>query len=84
MVNRLCSDVYTVDDALPFQLNICLASLVNLMGALLITAIALPFLLPLIVALLAIYYFIQARVFYSLCIGFVAFAFLALLSLCEL
>ena len=59
MVNRLCSDIYTIDDSLPFQLNICLASLVNLIGALVITSVALPFLIPFVIALFVVYYFIQ-------------------------
>lgn len=59
VINRLCSDVYTIDDNLPFQLNIFLASLFNVIGALIITLMGLPFLAPVFVILLVIYFFIQ-------------------------
>lgn len=59
VVNRLCSDVYMADDALPFQLNICLASLLNFCGSLILTVFALPFLIPVVLILLLVYYFIQ-------------------------
>uniref|UniRef100_A0A914YMM3 Uncharacterized protein n=1 Tax=Panagrolaimus superbus TaxID=310955 RepID=A0A914YMM3_9BILA len=67
VVNRLCSDIYTIDDSLPFQLNICLASLVNLIGALIITSVALPFLIPFIIGLFIVYYFIQRYYRYTTC-----------------
>uniref|UniRef100_A0A914Q6Q5 ABC transmembrane type-1 domain-containing protein n=1 Tax=Panagrolaimus davidi TaxID=227884 RepID=A0A914Q6Q5_9BILA len=63
VVNRLCSDIYTIDDSLPFQLNICLASLVNLIGALVLTSVALPFLIPFVIILFIVYYFIQVSLF---------------------
>ncbi|PAV80624.1 hypothetical protein WR25_12645 [Diploscapter pachys] len=59
VINRLCSDVYTVDDNLPFQLNIFLASLFNLFGSLVITLMGLPILTPVIIILFIVYYFIQ-------------------------
>ncbi|PAV90038.1 hypothetical protein WR25_07659 [Diploscapter pachys] len=59
VINRLCSDVYTVDDNLPFQLNIFLASLFNLFGSLVITLMGLPVLTPVIIILFIVYYFIQ-------------------------
>nr|CDJ84141.1 unnamed protein product [Haemonchus contortus] len=59
VINRICSDIYTCDDNLPFQLNILLASLFNLIGTLIITIMGLPLLLPVIVMLLVVYYFIQ-------------------------
>lgn len=52
-----------VDDSLPFQLNICLASLVNLIGALLLTSFALPPLIPVILILFVFYYAIQVDVY---------------------
>ncbi|KAF8382283.1 hypothetical protein PRIPAC_71425 [Pristionchus pacificus] len=61
VINRLCSDVYTVDDNLPFQMNIFLASLVNLIGALIISLIGLPTLVPLVLILFIIYFFIQRK-----------------------
>ncbi|CAD6195417.1 unnamed protein product [Caenorhabditis auriculariae] len=59
VINRLCSDVYTVDDNLPFQLNIFLASLFNLIGSLVITLLGLPFLAPVVILLFVVYFFIQ-------------------------
>ncbi|KJH49297.1 ABC transporter, ATP-binding protein [Dictyocaulus viviparus] len=59
VINRICSDVYTCDDSLPFQLNILLASLFNLAGTLVITVMGLPYMLPVFVVLLILYYFIQ-------------------------
>ncbi|EPB72037.1 ABC transporter, ATP-binding protein [Ancylostoma ceylanicum] len=59
VINRICSDVYTCDDNLPFQLNILLASLFNLLGTLVITIMGLPFMTPVILILLTVYYFIQ-------------------------
>ena len=58
-INRLGADVYTVDDSLPFQLNIFLATSFNLIGALVVTTWALPTLLPLVIILSLLYYFIQ-------------------------
>ncbi|CAI4223347.1 unnamed protein product [Auanema sp. JU1783] len=59
VINRLCADVYTVDDNLPFQFNILLASLFNLIGALTISLMGLPFLSVLLIILFFIYFFIQ-------------------------
>ncbi|KHJ92520.1 ABC transporter, ATP-binding protein [Oesophagostomum dentatum] len=59
VINRICSDVYTCDDNLPFQLNILLASLFNLIGTMVITIMGLPLMTPVILLLLTVYYFIQ-------------------------
>ncbi|KAK6756631.1 hypothetical protein RB195_014823 [Necator americanus] len=59
VINRICADVYTCDDNLPFQLNILLASLSNLLGTLVITIMGLPLMTPVILILLTVYYFIQ-------------------------
>ncbi|CAJ0591312.1 unnamed protein product [Cylicocyclus nassatus] len=59
VINRICSDVYTCDDNLPFQLNILLASFFNLIGTMVITIMGLPLMTPIILLLLTIYYFIQ-------------------------
>lgn len=59
VTNRLSSDVAIVDDALPFQLNILLASLFSLIGTLLVTVVALPLLIPMIVLLFFVYFGIQ-------------------------
>ncbi|GMT11144.1 hypothetical protein PFISCL1PPCAC_2441, partial [Pristionchus fissidentatus] len=61
VINRLCADVYTVDDSLPFQMNIFLASLINLIGALIISLIGLPTLVPLVLILFVVYFFIQRK-----------------------
>lgn len=61
VINRLCSDVYTVDDSLPFQMNIFLASSVNLIGALIISLLGLPTLVPVVLILFVLYYFIQRK-----------------------
>ncbi|CAJ0582835.1 unnamed protein product, partial [Mesorhabditis spiculigera] len=59
VINRMCSDVYTCDDNLPFQLNIVLASLFNLVGTLVVTLIGLPILIPVILILFVVYFFTQ-------------------------
>ncbi|KAI6186898.1 hypothetical protein M3Y98_00183300 [Aphelenchoides besseyi] len=67
VVNRLCADVYMVDDSLPFQLNIVLATAVNLAGALILSVVALPFLLFVVILLFIIYYFIQRYYRFTTC-----------------
>uniref|UniRef100_A0A0N4ZSR3 ABC-type xenobiotic transporter n=1 Tax=Parastrongyloides trichosuri TaxID=131310 RepID=A0A0N4ZSR3_PARTI len=67
VINRLCSDIYTVDDALPFQLNIFLASTFNLTGSIILTLIALPYILPIILILIVFYYLIQRYYRYTTC-----------------
>lgn len=59
MVNRLSSDVYATDDTLPFMANIALASLFNLLGALILTLYALPIFAAVAVVAITLYYFIQ-------------------------
>lgn len=58
-MNRLCADVYLADDNLPFQLNIFLATTVSLAGALILSVVALPFLLIAVLILFVLYYLIQ-------------------------
>uniref|UniRef100_F1KQC7 Multidrug resistance-associated protein 7 n=1 Tax=Ascaris suum TaxID=6253 RepID=F1KQC7_ASCSU len=67
VINRLCADVYTVDDSLPFQFNIFLASSFNLLGSIVLTFIALPFLSPVIAGLFIIYFFVQRYYRYTTC-----------------
>uniref|UniRef100_A0A0N5B681 ABC-type xenobiotic transporter n=1 Tax=Strongyloides papillosus TaxID=174720 RepID=A0A0N5B681_STREA len=67
VINRLCSDTYTIDDSLPFQLNIFLASTFNLLGSMILTLIALPYILPIIIILFIIYYLIQKYYRYTTC-----------------
>ncbi|KAJ6648254.1 ATP-binding cassette sub-family C member 10 [Pseudolycoriella hygida] len=61
LLNRFSSDTYTVDDSLPFILNIFLAQLVGLIGAISISIYAMPWLGLLIVPLCPIYLSIQSR-----------------------
>ncbi|KAK0412633.1 hypothetical protein QR680_006320 [Steinernema hermaphroditum] len=67
VTNRLCADVYTVDDSLPFQLNICLASFFNLLGALVLIFYPLPLLIPLFVVIFVVYYALQRYYRYTTC-----------------
>ncbi|TKR89661.1 hypothetical protein L596_013728 [Steinernema carpocapsae] len=67
VTNRLCADVYTVDDSLPFQLNICLASFFNLMGALILMFFALPTLIPFVVVIGIVYYALQRYYRFTTC-----------------
>ncbi|TNN13370.1 Multidrug resistance-associated protein [Schistosoma japonicum] len=59
ILNRFASDIGTVDDALPFQLNILLASLAGLLGALVIVCISLPTLIFFLLPLVFIFWSIQ-------------------------
>uniref|UniRef100_A0A914I1R5 Uncharacterized protein n=1 Tax=Globodera rostochiensis TaxID=31243 RepID=A0A914I1R5_GLORO len=59
VTNRLSSDVNRVDDGLPFQLNILLASLFPLVSTLLVTVVALPLLCPFVLLLSVAYFFLQ-------------------------
>uniref|UniRef100_A0AAF5CW95 ABC-type xenobiotic transporter n=1 Tax=Strongyloides stercoralis TaxID=6248 RepID=A0AAF5CW95_STRER len=67
VLNRLCSDIYTIDDSLPFQLNIFLASTFNLTGSIILTLIALPYILPVIIILFIFYFLIQRYYRYTTC-----------------
>ncbi|CAH8512055.1 unnamed protein product [Schistosoma haematobium] len=61
ILNRFSSDVGTVDDALPFQLNILLASLAGLLGALVIVCVSLPMLIFFLLPLVFIFWSIQRQ-----------------------
>lgn len=61
MLNRFSSDTYTIDDSLPFILNIFLAQFFGLMGALITTLYALPWIGVVIVPILPVYLSIQQR-----------------------
>uniref|UniRef100_A0A182IX99 ABC-type xenobiotic transporter n=1 Tax=Anopheles atroparvus TaxID=41427 RepID=A0A182IX99_ANOAO len=65
ILNRFSSDVYTVDDTLPFILNILLAQFFGLLGALLISLYAMPWLGLLIVPLVPIYLTLQNKYRYA-------------------
>uniref|UniRef100_A0A0N5AYX3 ABC-type xenobiotic transporter n=1 Tax=Syphacia muris TaxID=451379 RepID=A0A0N5AYX3_9BILA len=67
VINRFCADVYLIDDSLPFQFNILLASFFNLFGAITVTLMALPLLAPLIVLLFVTYYLVQRYYRFTTC-----------------
>ncbi|XP_063055081.1 ATP-binding cassette sub-family C member 10 [Engraulis encrasicolus] len=56
VLNRFSSDVYTVDDSLPFVLNILLANVFGLLGMLIVMAYGLPWLLLPLLPLGVLYY----------------------------
>uniref|UniRef100_A0A1B0CZD8 ABC-type xenobiotic transporter n=1 Tax=Phlebotomus papatasi TaxID=29031 RepID=A0A1B0CZD8_PHLPP len=61
ILNRFSSDTYTIDDSLPFIFNILLAQLFGLIGAIIITLIALPWLILLVVPMCPVYVNLQSR-----------------------
>ena len=61
ILNRFSSDTYTIDDSLPFILNILLAQLAGLIGSLCISLYAIPWIALMIVPLCPIYLSIQNR-----------------------
>ncbi|XP_034827291.1 ATP-binding cassette sub-family C member 10 [Maniola hyperantus] len=61
IVNRFSSDTYTVDDSLPFILNILLAQIFSLIGAVVVTVYGLPWLLVGVLPMTFIYYRLQRR-----------------------
>lgn len=61
ILNRFSSDTYTVDDNLPFMLNILLAQVFGLLGAIATTLFALPWVTIVVVPMLPIYLSVQQR-----------------------
>jgi len=61
ILNRFSSDLYTVDDSLPFILNIFLANLFGVVGPILVTIYAMPWILFVLFPLTIIYANLQAR-----------------------
>ncbi|XP_063822575.1 ATP-binding cassette sub-family C member 10 [Ostrinia nubilalis] len=61
ILNRFSSDTYTVDDSLPFILNILLAQTFSLIGAVTVTVYGLPWLLAALLPLLLLYHRLQRR-----------------------
>ena len=59
IVNRFSSDVFSIDDALPFIMNIFLAQIYGILGTIVITCYGLPWFAVLLVPLGIIYYKIQ-------------------------
>ncbi|XP_008282467.1 multidrug resistance-associated protein 7 [Stegastes partitus] len=56
ILNRFSSDLYTVDDSLPFNLNILLANIVSLLGMLVMISYGLPWVLVALIPLAAVYH----------------------------
>ena len=61
ILNRFSSDTYTVDDSLPFILNILLAQVVGLVGAVFISLYAMPWLSLVVIPMVPVYLSIQYR-----------------------
>ncbi|XP_070788596.1 ATP-binding cassette sub-family C member 10 [Pituophis catenifer annectens] len=59
ILNRFSSDLYCVDDSLPFLLNIFLANIFGLLGTLVMITYGLPWIGLVLLPLVAIYYSIQ-------------------------
>lgn len=61
IINRFSTDIFNVDDALPFTLNVFLSQLYSLLASLIITIYGLPWIALLIIPLSIPYYFIQVK-----------------------
>uniref|UniRef100_A0A8C9WQX2 ATP-binding cassette, sub-family C (CFTR/MRP), member 10 n=1 Tax=Scleropages formosus TaxID=113540 RepID=A0A8C9WQX2_SCLFO len=59
IINRFSSDLYSVDDMLPFVLNILLANIFGLLGMIVMMSYGLPWILLLLLPLGVLYYKIQ-------------------------
>ncbi|XP_068088685.1 ATP-binding cassette sub-family C member 10 isoform X2 [Hyperolius riggenbachi] len=59
IINRFSSDLYCVDDTLPYLLNIFLANVFGLLGMLVMISYGLPWILPVLLPLAVLYYYIQ-------------------------
>ncbi|CAF3670190.1 unnamed protein product [Rotaria socialis] len=59
ILNRFSSDTWSVDDSLPFIMNILLANMFSLLGTLVLSCYGLPKFLIVLVPLAIFYYFIQ-------------------------
>lgn len=62
VLNRFSSDIYSIDDSLPFVLNILLANVFGLLGMLVVMSYGLPWVLLPLVPLGVLYY--QTQRFY--------------------
>lgn len=59
IINRFSSDLYAIDDSLPFQLNIFLAQIFGILGVLVITCYGLPWFMLCLAPLGLVYYRVQ-------------------------
>lgn len=62
IINRFSSDLYSIDDSLPFILNIFLAQLFGILGTVVVICYGLPWFTLLLLPLGAVYYKIQVKV----------------------
>lgn len=60
ILNRFSSDLYTVDDSLPFQMNIFFAQVFGLIGSVLVTIYGMPWIVLLYIPLAFVYYTVQS------------------------
>lgn len=61
IINRFSSDLYTVDDSLPFILNIFLASAFGLLGTIVVCAYSVPWIALVLVPLTFVYFDVQKK-----------------------
>ncbi|XP_044748946.1 ATP-binding cassette sub-family C member 10 [Coccinella septempunctata] len=59
ILNRFSSDTYTIDDSLPFIMNILLAQFFGLMGTVIITIYGLPWICLILFPLVPVYHWLQ-------------------------
>ncbi|KAF4523999.1 hypothetical protein B566_EDAN013841 [Ephemera danica] len=59
ILNRFSSDTYTIDDSLPFIMNILCAQFFGLLGSLTVTVYGLPWLGLILLPMLPVYYWLQ-------------------------
>lgn len=59
IVNRFSSDVFSIDDSLPFIMNIFLAQIYGILGTIAVTCYGLPWFAVLLLPLGLLYYKIQ-------------------------
>ena len=71
IINRFSSDIYCVDDSLPFILNIFLAQAYGVFGVVIICCYGLPYFALVIAPLAVIYYYIQVLMFLIIKLTFV-------------
>src|SRR3546814_457623 len=60
IINRFSKDTDSIDDGLPFWLNILLAQMFSLTGTAVVLCIVTPALVPLLAAVGLVYYFLQS------------------------
>lgn len=61
LINRFAADTYTVDDTLPFILNIALAQTVQVLGSVAVLCVSAPLVLVLLLPLCVVYHRLQRR-----------------------